>query len=45
MQFFKYGSFSFIRRKAAKKIKKVIIINGTMGVWKGTVSELFLKEM
>lgn len=44
MQLFKYSSFSFIQKNGNKKMKKLIIINGTMGVGKSTVSELLLKE-
>ena len=45
IQLFKYISFDFIQKKGNKKMKKLIIINGTMGVGKSTVSELLLKEM
>ena len=44
MQLFKYSSFSFIQKNGNKKMKKLIIINGTMGAGKSTVSELLLKE-
>ena len=47
MQLFKYSSFSFIQKKGNKreqKDEKLIIINGTMGAGKSTVSEQLLKE-
>ena len=37
MQLFKYSSFSFIQKNGNKKMKKLIIINGTMEVGKSKI--------
>ena len=45
MQLFEYNKSVFAGKRVCEIMKKLIIINGTMGVGKSTVCEILLKEL